>query len=52
MISTSVLPPKNCITLEGYEVMNMIRKRQVEGAEKQQIADQNLFISTLFGLAA
>jgi transposase-like protein len=39
-------------TLQGYEVMNMIRKGQVEGAEKQQIADQNLFISKLFGLAA
>lgn len=38
-------------TLHGYEVMNMIRKGQVKGAEKQQIANQNHFISKLFGLA-
>ena len=39
-------------TLQGYEAMNMISKGQVKGAEKQQIADQNHFISKIFGLAA
>jgi len=44
--------PSAARTLQGYEVMNMIRKGQVKGAEKQQIANQNHFISKLFGLAA
>ncbi|MGB7337413.1 MAG: IS6 family transposase, partial [Phototrophicaceae bacterium] len=39
-------------TLQGYEVMNMIRKGQVKGAEKHNISEQNLFISQIFGLAA
>lgn len=39
-------------TLQGYEALNIVRKGQVKGAGKQQIADQNRFISKLFGLAA
>jgi transposase-like protein len=39
-------------TIQGYEAMNMIRKGQVEGAEKHNIQTQNQFIAGLFGLAA
>ena len=39
-------------TIQGYETMNMIRKGQMKGAEKGNIAAQNQFISELFGLAA
>ena len=34
-----------------YEVMNMIRKGQMEGIEKGNIKAQNHFIAGLFGLA-
>ena len=37
-------------TIRGYEVMHMIRKRQIEGADKGNIQAQNQFIAGLFGL--
>ena len=39
-------------TIQGYEMMHMIRKGQIEGAEKGNIHAQNQFIAGLFGLAA
>jgi len=39
-------------TIQGYETMNMIRKGQIEGTEKGNIAAQNQFIAGLFGLTA
>ncbi len=39
-------------TLQGYEVMNMIRKGQVHGVGKEDIKDQVTFIASLFGMAA
>jgi IS6 family transposase len=39
-------------TLQGYEVMNMIRKGQVRGVGKGDITDQVAFIAPLFGVAA
>ena len=39
-------------TLQGYEVMNMIRKGQVRGVNKGDIAGQVTFIASLFGVAA
>ena len=39
-------------TLQGYEVMNMIRKGQVSGVGKGDISGQVTFIATLFGVAA
>jgi IS6 family transposase len=39
-------------TLQGYEMMNMIRKGQVRGVDKGNIQAQNQFINDLFGLAA
>ncbi len=39
-------------TIQGYETMNMIRKGQIEGAEKGNIQAQNQFIAGLFGLFA
>jgi transposase-like protein len=38
--------------LQGYEVMNMIRKGQVHGVWKGDIKDQVTFIASLFGVAA
>ncbi len=38
-------------TIRGYETINMIRKGQVEGADKGNISAQNQFIAGLFGLA-
>ena len=38
-------------TLQGYEVMNMIRKGQVRGVGKGDIKDQVTFIASLFGVA-
>lgn len=37
-------------TLKGYEVTNMIRKGQVEGVEKGDIAGQIKFVENLFGI--
>jgi transposase, IS6 family len=39
-------------TLQGYEVMQMIRKGQVRGVEKGAIRGQITFIASLFGVAA
>jgi len=39
-------------TIRGYETMHMIRKGQVEGADKGNISAQNQFIAGLFGLAS
>jgi IS6 family transposase len=39
-------------TLQGYEVMNMIREGQVHGVEKGDIPGQISFIASLFGLVA
>ncbi len=39
-------------TIQGYETMHMIRKGQIEEAEKGNITAQNQFIAKLFGLAA
>src|SRR5579864_521605 len=39
-------------TLQGYEVMNMMRKGQVQGVSKGDITGQITFIARLFGVAA
>jgi transposase-like protein len=39
-------------TIQGYEVMHMIKKGQIEGIEKDTIQTQNQFIAGLFGLVA
>ena len=39
-------------TLQGYEVMNMIRKGQIHGVEKGNVTGQVSFIARLFGVAA
>ncbi len=39
-------------TLQGYEVMNMIRKGQVRGVSKGDSSGQVAFIASLFGVAA
>ena len=38
-------------TLRGYEVMNMIRKGQIQGVEKGNILGQAEFVSKIFGVA-
>ncbi len=37
-------------TLKGYEVMNMIRKGQLRGAERGDLVSQNRLIAQAFGL--
>jgi transposase, IS6 family len=39
-------------TLQGYEVMHMMRKGQVRGVDKGDITAQVTFIASLFGVAA
>ena len=39
-------------TLQGYEMMNMIRKGQVQNVNKGDITGQVMFIARLFGVAA
>ncbi len=39
-------------TLQGYEVMNMMRKGQMHGVEKGDIMGQVAFVASLFGVAA
>jgi len=39
-------------TLQGYEVMHMIRKGQMRGVEKGDILGQVAFIASIFGVAA
>ncbi len=38
-------------TLQGYEVMNMMRKGQIRGVDKGDIRCQVAFIAHLFGVA-
>ena len=38
-------------TLQGYEVMNMLRKGQIHGVEKGDSMKQVAFIASLFGVA-
>ena len=37
-------------TLQGYEVMHMYRKGQVEGAARGDVLSQNAMIAELFGV--
>lgn len=39
-------------TISGYESINMIRKGQVKGVGRKDIAAQKKFISDIFGIAA
>ena len=39
-------------TLEGYEIMNMIRKGQIEEVEKGAVRERVEFIAEIFGVAA
>jgi len=39
-------------TLQGYEIMNMMRKGQVRGVNKADIIGQIAFISNLFEMGA
>jgi len=39
-------------TLQGYESMNILRKRQMHGVEKGNIFGQISFLASLFGLLA
>jgi len=39
-------------TLQGFEVMNMIRKGQFQGVEKADVRGQVALIARLFGVAA
>jgi len=39
-------------TLRGYETMNMIRKGQVQGVEKDDVRSQVEFVSQIFGVVA
>jgi transposase, IS6 family len=39
-------------TLQGFEVMNMVRKGQMRGVEKGDSTGQVTFIARLFGVAA
>ena len=39
-------------TLQGYEVMNMVRRGQMRGVEQGDIIGQIAFIASLFGVAA
>jgi IS6 family transposase len=38
-------------TLQGYEIMNMIRKGQMQKVNKGEIPNQVAFIAELFGVA-
>ncbi len=39
-------------TLQGYEIMNMMRKGQMHGVEKGDVAGQVVLVARLFGVAA
>ena len=39
-------------TLQGYEVMNMLRKGQVQNVNKGDIPGQVMFIARLLGVTA
>jgi IS6 family transposase len=38
-------------TLQGFEVMNMMRKGQIQGVDKGDVREQVAFIAALFGVA-
>jgi transposase, IS6 family len=37
-------------TLQGYEMMNMLRKGQVQGVDKGDVGGQVALVATLFGV--
>ena len=37
---------------QGYDIMHMIRKGQMQGVNKGDVLGQLAFIATLFGVAA
>ncbi len=39
-------------TIRGYEIMNMIRKGQLEGIEKRAVRERVKFINQIFGVVA
>ena len=39
-------------TIKGYEIMNMIRKGQIQGVAKGAVRERVLFINQIFGVAA
>ena len=39
-------------TIKGYEIMNMVRKGQIQGVAKGAIKERVLFINQIFGVAA
>ena len=39
-------------TLQGFEIMNMLRKGQVQGVAKGEVRGQAALIAKLFGVAA
>jgi len=39
-------------TLQGFEVMNMIRKEQLQGVDKREVSGQVTLVARLFGAAA
>ena len=39
-------------TINGYEIMNMIRKGQIQGVVKDAVTDRVKFIAEIFGVAA
>jgi transposase-like protein len=39
-------------TLQGYEIMNMLRKGQVQGVEKGEVRGQMALVARLFGVVA
>jgi len=39
-------------TIRGYEIMNMVRKGQIQGVEKGAVRERVLFINQIFGVAA
>jgi IS6 family transposase len=39
-------------TLQGYEMMNMMRKGQLQGVDKGDIRSQIALVNKLFGMAA
>jgi len=39
------------LTLQGFEMMNIIRKGQLQGVDKGDILGQVAFVSSLFGVA-
>jgi hypothetical protein len=38
-------------TIKGYEIMNMMRKGQIQGVAKGAVQDQVNFMTAIFGVA-